>query len=137
MFERIEDPNGEFTEWDFEIYPKGLYDACIEVTKKYGNVPIYITENGIGLHEQLVDNTVADDQRIDFIERHIKYLLKEKEDGALVKGYYIWSTMDLYSWINGCEKRYGLVYVDFDTMKRYPKKNFYWYRDFIAQHRDI
>ena len=84
-----------------------------------------------------MDNTVADDQRIDFIEKHIKYLLKAKEDGALVKGYYIWSTMDLYSWINGCEKRYGLVYVDFDTMKRYPKKSFYWYRDFIAQHKDI
>ena len=137
MFERIEDPNGEFTEWDFEIYPKGLYDACIEVTKKYGNVPIYITENGIGLHEKLIDNTVLDDQRIDFIKKHIDYLLKAKKSGALIKGYYVWSTMDLYSWINGCEKRYGLVYVDFDTMKRYPKKSFYWYRDFIAHHKDI
>lgn len=135
LFERIEDPNGEFTEWDFEIYPRGIYDACMEVTEKYGKVPIYITENGIGLHESLEQNTVEDDGRIAFTERHLEYLLKAKEDGADVRGYYIWSTMDLYSWINGHEKRYGLVYVDFKTQKRYPKKSYYWYRDFIKAHQ--
>lgn len=135
LFERIEDPNGEFTEWDFEIFPRGIYDACMEVTQKYGKVPIYITENGVGLHESLKDGTVADDYRIDFTERHLQELLKAKEDGADIQGYYIWSTMDLYSWINGCEKRYGLVYVDFETLKRYPKKSFYWYRNFIDKHQ--
>lgn len=134
LFERIEDPNGKFTEWDFEIFPKGIYDACMEVTQKYGKVPIYITENGVGLHEKLVKETVEDDNRIDFTEQHLHYLLKAREDGANIRGYYIWSTMDLYSWINGCEKRYGLVYVDFETQKRYPKKSFYWYRDFIDAH---
>lgn len=135
MFERIEDPKGEFTEWDFEIYPKGIYDACLDVTSKYGNIPIYITENGIGLHETLINDTVEDDHRIEFIKKHIDYLLQAKDAGADIRGYYIWSTMDLYSWINGTEKRYGLVYVDFKTMKRYPKKSYYWYRDFIKAYQ--
>ena len=135
LFERIEDPNGEFTEWDFEIFPRGLYDACMEVKEKYGDVPIYIAENGIGVHESLENNTVKDDGRIDFLKRHLHYLLKAVEDGANIRGYYVWSTMDIYSWINGYEKRYGLVYVDFETQKRYAKKSYYWYKDFIANHQ--
>lgn len=135
LFERVEDPNGEFTEWDFEIFPRGLYDACMEVKEKYGDVPIYIAENGIGVHERLENNTVEDDGRIDFLKRHMYYLLKAIEDGANIRGYYVWSTMDIYSWINGYEKRYGLVYVDFETQKRYAKKSYYWYKDFIANHQ--
>ncbi len=137
LFEKIEDPNGTFTEWDFEIYPQGIYQICMEVTRKYGNVPIYITENGIGLHETLDNGTVHDDARISFVEQHLHYLLQAKADGADIRGYYMWSTMDLYSWMNGNEKRYGLVYVDFKTQKRYPKKSFAWYRDFIDAHQDI
>lgn len=137
LFERIEDPHGEFTEWDFEVYPKGLYDICMEVTDTYGHLPIYISENGIGLHEKLDGDTVDDDARIHFTKRHLDYLLKAKDEGANIQGYYIWSTMDLYSWINGTEKRYGLVYVDFNTQKRYPKKSYFWYRDFIEQHRNL
>lgn len=135
LFERIEDPNGEFTEWDFEVFPKGIYDACADVKKRYGNVPIYIAENGIGVHEKLENNTVSDDGRIDFLERHLKYLLQAVNDGINIQGYYIWSTMDIYSWINGCEKRYGLVYVDFETQKRYPKKSYYWYKEFISRNQ--
>ena len=49
-------------------------------------------------------------------------------DGANVKGYFLWSLMDVFSWSNGYEKRYGLFYVDFETQERYPKKSAYWYR---------
>ena len=65
--------------------------------------------------------------------------LKAKEDGVNVKGYYCWSTMDLYSWINGYKKRYGLVRVDYEDglLRRIPKKSYYWYRDFITEHKDV
>ena len=53
-------------------------------------------------------------------------------------GYYVWSTMDLYSWINGYKKRYGLVRVDYDNgLKRIPKKSYYWYKQFIEEHQDL
>ena len=82
---------------------------------------------------------VEDDDRIAFLNDYIGWILKAKEDGVNVKGYYCWSTMDLYSWINGYKKRYGLVRVDYEDglLRRIPKKSYYWYRDFIAEHKDV
>lgn len=57
-------------------------------------------------------------------------------DGANVKGYFLWSLMDVFSWSNGYEKRYGLFYVDFDTQERYPKKSAYWYKE-LAKTKEI
>ena len=75
---------------------------------------------------------VEDDERIEMMQGYIDYMLKAMEDGCNVRGYYAWSTMDLYSWVNGYEKRYGLVRVDFDDHnRRYPKKSYYWYKDVI------
>ena len=64
---------------------------------------------------------------------------KLKKHRGCLKGYYVWAPMDLYSWINGYKKRYGLVRVDFEDpeRKRTPKKSYYWYKKFIEEHRDI
>ena len=140
MFEKIADPNGEWTEWDFEIYPDGMYEVLMEMKYKYHNIPTYITENGIGIREEKNEKgEIEDDGRIDFVKRHVEQLIKAKKEGADVRGYYMWSTMDLYSWINGWVKRYGLVYVDFEKpeMPRTPKKSFYWYKNFIEENKDI
>ena len=65
-------------------------------------------------------------------------MLRAKENGANVCGYYVWSTFDLYSWVNGYKKRYGLIYVDFeDDYRRIPKKSYYWYKDFIKSNKNI
>ena len=114
--------------------------------RPYMGGPSMVTHNNAGKRDDKRDggdvkrimvenNTVKDDGRIDFLKRHLHYLLKAVEDGANIRGYYVWSTMDIYSWINGYEKRYGLVYVDFETQKRYAKKSYYWYKDFIANHQ--
>ena len=59
-------------------------------------------------------------------------MLEAMKEGVDVRGYFVWSTMDLYSWINGYAKRYGLVYIDYENgNKRIPKDSYYWYRDFI------
>lgn len=134
-FESVENPalSNEYTAWDFQIFPKGIYDQCMRIAERYGkDVPIYIAENGIGVYEKLENGTVEDDNRIYFLQRHIDWLLKAKEEGANVSGFFNWSSMDLYSWMNTLEKRYGFVYVDYNTMKRYPKKSYYWFKDFVA-----
>lgn len=79
---------------------------------------------------------VEDDERIEMMQGYIDYMLKAMEDGCNVRGYYAWSTMDLYSWVNGYEKRYGLVRVDFDDHnRRYPKKSYYWFKKLIEDYR--
>ena len=127
-FEQIKDPNSEYTEWDTEIYPKGLYDGLLRAQERYG-LPMYITENGVGMYED-VSGYVEDDYRISFMNDHINAIMNAVDDGADVRGYFAWSTFDLYSWKNGCEKRYGLVAIDFNDPKleRRPKKSYQWYK---------
>lgn len=125
------------TDWDWIIYPKGLYDQIIRIKNDYPNYKkIYITENGLGYKDIFEDNTVYDDERIDYIKQHLEALSDAITDGANVKGYFLWSLMDVFSWSNGYEKRYGLFYVDFETQKRYPKKSAYWYKE-VAESGEI
>ena len=132
-FEQIFDnPDAIYTEWGTQIYPQGLEKGLNEAYVKY-HLPIYITENGIGVREDVSVAQVEDDYRISFMNDHLNAIMNAMDEGVDVRGYFAWSTFDLYSWKNGVEKRYGLVAVDFDDdLKRKPKKSFGWYRDVIA-----
>lgn len=138
-FETTDDPSTERNLWGREIYPRCMYNTLIEIKDRYGDIPVYITENGHGCYESPDENGyVEDDDRIKMMQGYIDNMLEAKKDGCNVLGYYAWSTMDLYSWVNGYEKRYGLVRVDFnDNQRRIPKKSWYWYRDLISAHKDI
>ena len=130
-FEQVRPESSRYTEWDTEIFPEGLYEGIRQVWNKY-HLPIYITENGIGLYEDTSVKRVEDDDRIEFMDMHIAAVLKAKEGGCDVRGYYAWSPFDLYSWKNGTEKRYGLVAIDYENgLERRPKKSYYWYKDVI------
>lgn len=122
--------------WGREVNPRVMYTSLKELRDKYNNPMIMITENGHGIYEN-PDNKgyVEDEERIEIFSEFIDYMLKAKEEGVNVVGYYHWSTMDLYSWINGYEKRYGLVRIDFeDNQRRIPKKSYYWFKDRIDKY---
>ncbi|GEN95814.1 6-phospho-beta-galactosidase [Pediococcus ethanolidurans] len=119
------------TDWDWPIYPKGMYDMLMRIKKEYPkNSKIYITENGLGYKDHFIDaDTPVDDQpRIDYLHDHLVSVAKAIQAGVNIKGYFVWSLQDMFSWTNGYSKRYGLFYVDFKTQKRYPKKSAYWYQ---------
>ncbi|MCK1204586.1 6-phospho-beta-galactosidase [Streptococcus uberis] len=118
------------SDWDWVIYPKGLYDQMMRIKKEYPNYhKIYVTENGLGYKDVFENDTVNDIERIDYVKHHLEAVSDAIRDGVNVKGYFIWSLMDVFSWSNGYEKRYGLFYVDFETQERYPKKSAYWYKE--------
>ncbi|RMC41278.1 6-phospho-beta-galactosidase [Lactobacillus sp. ESL0236] len=120
------------TDWDWNIFPKGLYDVLLRVNHDYPNCQtIYITENGLGYKDQFdgTDKIIDDQPRIDFIDQHMDALLKAKNKGVNVQGYFVWSLQDQFSWANGYNKRYGLFYVDFKTQKRYIKKSALWFKE--------
>lgn len=137
-FETIVDPNVPRNPWGREIYPKCMYDTLMDLKRDYGDIPVYITENGHGAYETPDENGyVEDDDRIDFLKKFLDYMLQAIDEGANVKGYYAWSSMDLYSWINGYQKRYGFIYVDYENdCKRIPKKSYYWYKDYIKENME-
>ena len=89
-------------------------------------IPIYITENGMANNDKLDSNgEVNDSDRIEFFNLHLREILNCINEGLSVKGYFAWSLLDNYEWAFGYSKRFGLVYVDFDSYKRVPKKSYY------------
>lgn len=125
------------TDWDWIIYPKGLYDLLLLVKNDYPNYnKIYITENGLGYKDEFEDGLIMDEPRIDYLRQHFNALSDAISEGVNVKGYFIWSLMDVFSWVNGYTKRYGLFYIDFETQKRYPKESAYWYK-FVSETKTI
>lgn len=137
-FETAIDPTTKRNLWGREIYPQCMYNTLKEIKNKYGDIPVYITENGHGQYETPDENGYVDDQdRIDMMQSYIDQMYKAMEEGCNVKGYYAWSPMDLYSWVNGYEKRYGLVRVDFGSknLDRIPKKSYYWFKNVIEDYK--
>lgn len=134
-FEQDRDPNTRLNPWGREVCPDAAYITLTKRRDRYGDIPIHVTECGHGAYDVADENGyVEDDDRIEFLDGYIKNVLRARDEGVNVQGFYVWSTMDLYSWINGYKKRYGLVRVDYDDPKRTrtPKKSYYWYRDLIA-----
>ena len=127
--ERIYKEGIERTDWDWIIYPEGLYDLLLRIKKDYPHYQkIYITENGMGYKDEFDNGIIMDKPRIDYLKVYLQSLSKAIDAGVVVKGYFLWSLMDVFSWSNGYNKRYGLFYVDFETQKRYPKESAYWYK---------
>lgn len=125
------------TDWDWIIYPKGLYDLLVFVKDNYPNYQkIFITENGLGFKDQFEDGLIFDAPRIDYLRQHFNALAQAIGAGVNVKGYFIWSLMDVFSWVNGYNKRYGLFYIDFEAQKRYPKESAYWYK-YVSETKTI
>lgn len=129
LFKFVRNPNGVYTDWDWEIYPQGLTEGIMNIKARYGDIPIYITENGLGAKDPIIDGEVVDDDRIDYLRQHIGAIEDAIKQGADVRGYYPWSFIDLLSWLNGFQKQYGFIYVDHNKdLARQRKKSFFWYQ---------
>ncbi len=124
------------TDWNWTIDPNGLLVALRRITSRY-DLPILISENGLGAFDELTESKeVHDTYRIEYLNDHIKVIQEAQKLGCEVLGYYTWSFQDLFSWLNGYQKRYGFIYVDRDEesqkeLKRYKKDSFYWYQEVI------
>jgi len=80
---------------------------------------------------------VHDTKRIEFLDGYIHAMLQARESGVDIRGYFVWSTLDNFEWAGGYRPTFGIVRVDFDTLKRTRKDSFYWYKDFIKDHPRI
>lgn len=121
-----------FMNW--EIYPDGLYNFLTRTARDYtGDLPIYVTENGMASADVITDGVVDDPERIRYLEAHLSRVRKAIAEGVPVKGYFTWSLLDNYEWALGYEKRFGLVHVDFDTLARTPKASYHALADALSR----
>jgi beta-glucosidase len=124
----------EYTDMGWEVYPRGLYELLTRLHHDYGPLPLYITENGAAFPDQLKsDGTIDDPRRISYLQGYLMEIWKALEEGVPCKGYYVWTLMDNFEWAFGYSKRFGLVYTDFETGKRYLKNSALWYKEVIGR----
>ncbi|XP_022735952.1 LOW QUALITY PROTEIN: beta-glucosidase 13-like [Durio zibethinus] len=121
------------------FYPKGLYKLLKFMVKHYNkNLTIYITQNGFTEKNDdsiPIPEALKDQNRIEFVQKHLHLIHRAINNGVNVKGYFYWSLFDDFEWSEGYTVRYGLYYVDFKNLKRIPKESAKWYHDFVKSYR--
>lgn len=118
----------------WEIYPQGLESFLKRVADNFsGDLPLYVTENGMAAPDPLVDGAIDDQDRIAYFDAHLSSVRNAIAAGVPVKGYFAWSLLDNYEWAFGYDKRFGLVHVDFDNLERTPKASYHAFRDSLSR----
>jgi len=124
-----------YSAWQ-EFGPEALYWAPTFVRSLWGAKEILITENGCAANDKLAaDGNVYDTDRIMYLRHHLNELQRATADGAPVTGYFLWSLMDNFEWMEGFGHRFGIVHVDFATQKRTPKQSAVFFREVAARNR--
>lgn len=127
------DPSWKKTTMQWSIVPWGCRKLLEWIDARYDGPDIVITENGCAFDDQLEDGAVKDEGRLDYVKTYLAACHEAIENGVQLKGYFLWSLMDNFEWASGYEKRFGMCYIDFDTLERVPKDSAKWYRQVIAQ----
>jgi beta-glucosidase len=120
------------TEMGWEIYPKGIYDLLMWISRDYGNPVMMVTENGMACRDDRMEGgQIQDTDRIDYLRSHLLEVRNAIRDGVRLEGYFVWSLMDNFEWALGYTKRFGLTHVDYRTQKRTWKRSANWYQKVI------
>ncbi|MGA1459471.1 MAG: GH1 family beta-glucosidase [Candidatus Nanopelagicaceae bacterium] len=123
--------NVKRTAMNWEVHPQAFEEILLRISKEYSPKAIYITENGSAWNDEVINGEIIDDERIDYLARHLDAMRSAKNQGAPILGYFAWSFLDNFEWAYGYEKRFGLIYVDYKTQKRTPKKSAFFYRQLL------
>lgn len=122
------DKDWKLTLMNWAVVPWGCKKLLDWIDERYDHPSIYITENGCAYPDEIIDGKVNDQDRLEFYKGYLKACQEAIESGVNLKGYFAWSFMDNFEWASGYEKRFGLHYVDFETLKRTPKNSALWFR---------
>jgi beta-glucosidase len=133
---RVVPAGAEATETGWEVHAPSLLRTLSWVKERYGDLPIYVTENGVALPdpESAPGGRIVDPRRVRYLRDHLRVIHEAIARGVYVRGYYAWSLLDNFEWASGYAKRFGLVHVDFETQRRTIKDSGWFYRDVIRTH---
>jgi beta-glucosidase len=119
--------NVETTEMNWEVYPESIYQMLHKFSKYKRFKEIIVTENGSAFPDVLINGSVTDEKRRKYLEEYIGQVLRARQEGVKVNGYFVWSFTDNFEWAEGYKPRFGMVYIDFDTQERIIKESGYWF----------
>lgn len=133
-YDRRPFPDRATTATGWPIVPEGQHQLLCWLHRRYGGLPMYITENGVALPDTVGDDgRVRDVERIAYLREHFAAARRAMDDGVDLRGYFVWSLLDNLEWASGYAKRFGLVRCDFADQRRTIKDSGYWYADWIAR----
>jgi beta-glucosidase len=125
--------NQEHTEMGWEVHPEALYELLVRLKREYAFPAYYITENGAAYADKVgPGDTVDDPRRVAYYRGHLEQCARAIGEGVPLRGYFAWSLMDNFEWAAGYTKRFGIVYVDYETQQRIPKTSARWYQRVVA-----
>ena len=125
------EPGFPKTAADWPVTPKAFYYGIKFLCERYP-LPLYITENGMSCHDNIsYDGCVHDYDRINFLDSYIGAMEQAIDEGADVRGYFLWTFLDNFEWSDGYKQRFGIVYVDFQNQRRVVKDSAFWYKKVI------
>lgn len=135
----VRQPTSTYTETGWEVHPASLTRVLLDVKAQYGDIPLYITENGAAFYDapKAHDGRVEDPLRLRYLYDHIRAVHRAIAEGVDVRGYFAWSLLDNYEWSLGYRMRFGIVHVDYDTMQRTPKASAHFYSRVIRSHGEV
>uniref|UniRef100_A0A7N1A915 Beta-glucosidase n=1 Tax=Kalanchoe fedtschenkoi TaxID=63787 RepID=A0A7N1A915_KALFE len=120
--------------WLYNV-PWGMYKAMTYIKERYGNPTVILSENGMDDPGNVTfHNGLIDSDRINYFRGYLQNLKKAIDDGANVIGYFAWSLLDNFEWRSGYTSRFGITYIDYKTLTRYPKMSAYWFRKMLGRH---
>jgi len=123
--------NVPLTDMGWEVYPPAIYEMLKKFNAYTGIKKIYVTENGAAFPDEVKDGKVDDPRRVQYLQNYLQQVLKAKNEGNKVSGYFVWTLTDNFEWAEGFHPRFGLIHVNFDTQQRIVKSSGQWYADFI------
>jgi beta-galactosidase len=126
------DENWKLTLMQWAVVPWGSKKLLKWIDERYDHPEIYITENGCAYPDEKINGEVNDQERLDFYKGYLQASQEAIDEGVNLKGYFAWSFMDNFEWASGYDKRFGLHYVDFETLERTPKKSALWFREVMV-----
>ena len=125
------------TEMKWEVYPEAIY----HMIKQFNQYPqikkLLITENGAAFKDELDNGTVKDERRKQYIQQNLQQILKAKQEGLNIEGYFLWTLTDNFEWAEGYHPRFGLIHVDFETQKRTIKESGLWFKSFLRIKKSV
>lgn len=135
----VHQSGSRYTEMGWEVYPRGLTETLCRLMEQYGDIPIYITENGAAIDDpsKVEGDLVDDPERVDYLHQHLRAAHEALRRGVDLRGYFVWSLLDNFEWSLGYSKRFGLIHVDYETQKRTPKSSAHFYRDVIRSRGEL
>jgi beta-glucosidase len=123
---------GPYTAMGWNIDPSGMFELLTDIGSRYPDLPLMVTENGAAFYDEVSDDgQVHDADRVSYLHGHINAVGEAIDAGVDVRGYFLWSLLDNFEWSWGYDRRFGIIRVDYDTLKRTVKDSGRWYSELI------